>query len=103
MVFLEDYYTSPFFSSVNIDFTSIHCIGYGIKEAACSLFKEDLNFLLPKNIDENDSIVLTRSIINSWAIQQLLLKKAAENTSQNDNAEINDLGMPTNCLDGWVY
>jgi len=56
-----------------------------------SLFKEDLNFLLPKNIDKNDSIVLTRSIINSWAIQQLLLKKAAENTSQNDNAEINDL------------
>ena len=56
-----------------------------------SLFKEDLNFLLPKNIDKNDSIVLTRSIINSWAIQQLLLKKAVENTSENDNAEINDL------------
>ena len=56
-----------------------------------SLFKEDLNFILPKNIDKNDSIVLTKSIINSWAIQQLLLKKAAENTSQNDNAEINDL------------
>ena len=55
------------------------------------MFKEDLNFLLPKNIDKNDSIVLTRSIINSLAIQQLLLKKAAENTSQNDNAEINDL------------
>ena len=56
-----------------------------------SLFKEDLNFLLPKNIDKKDSIVLTKSIINSWAIQQLLLKKATENTSQNDNAEINDL------------
>jgi hypothetical protein len=56
-----------------------------------SLFKEDLNFLLPKNIDKNDSIVLTRSIINSWAIQQLLLKKAVENTLENDNAEINDL------------
>ena len=56
-----------------------------------SLFKEDLNFLLRKNIDKNDSIVLTRSIINSWAIQQLLLKKAVENTSENDNAEINDL------------
>jgi hypothetical protein len=42
LVFLEDYYTSPFFSSVNIDFTSIHCIGYGIKEAACSSSKEDL-------------------------------------------------------------
>ena len=42
LVFLEDYYTSPFFSSVNIDFTSIQCIGYGIEGAACSLFKEDL-------------------------------------------------------------
>ena len=56
-----------------------------------SLFKEDLNLLLPKNIDKNDSIVLVRSIIDSWAIQQLLLKKAKENNSQNDNAEINDL------------
>jgi hypothetical protein len=56
-----------------------------------SLFKKDLNLLLPKNIDKNDSIVLVRSIIDSWAIQQLLLKKAKENNSQNDNAEINDL------------
>ncbi len=56
-----------------------------------SLFKEDLNSLLPKNIDKNDSIALTRSIINSWAIKQLLLIKAEENTSQNDNSEINDL------------
>lgn len=56
-----------------------------------SLFREDLNSLLPKNIDKNDSIALARSIINSWAIKQLLLKKAEENTSQNDNSEINDL------------
>lgn len=56
-----------------------------------SLFKEDLNVLLPKNIDKNDSIVLVRSIIDSWAIKQLFLNKAKENNSQNDNAEINDL------------
>ena len=56
-----------------------------------SLFREDLNSLLPKNIDKNDSIALARSIINSWAIKQLLLIKAEENTSQNDNSEINDL------------
>lgn len=41
LVFLEDYYTSPFFSSVDIDFTSIHFIGYGIEEAVSSS-KEDL-------------------------------------------------------------
>jgi hypothetical protein len=56
-----------------------------------SFFKEDLNVLLPKNIDKNDSIVLVRSIIDSWAIKQLFLNKAKENNSQNDNAEINDL------------
>ena len=42
MVFLEDYYTSPFFSSVNIDFTSILCIGSGIEEADYSFYKDDL-------------------------------------------------------------
>lgn len=56
-----------------------------------SFFEEDLNLLLPKNIDKNDSIALARSIIDSWAIQQLLLIKAKENNTQNDNAEINDL------------
>lgn len=56
-----------------------------------SFFEEDLNLLLPKNIDKNDSVALARSIIDSWAIQQLLLIKAKENNTQNDNAEINDL------------
>ena len=31
---------------------------------------------MPKNIDKNDSVALARSIIDSWAIQQLLLIKA---------------------------
>ena len=56
-----------------------------------SFFEKDLNLLLPKNIDKNDSIALARSIIDSWAIQQLLLIKAKENNTENDNAEINDL------------
>ena len=56
-----------------------------------SFFEEDLNLLLPKNIDKNDSVALARSIIDSWAIQQLLLIKAKENNTQNDNTEINDL------------
>lgn len=56
-----------------------------------SLFKEDVASLLPKNVDTKDSIVLIRSIINSWAIQQLLLLKAEENTTKNDNSEVNNL------------
>ena len=56
-----------------------------------NLFNEDVEFLLPKNVDTKDSIVLIRSIINSWAIQQLLLLKAEENTSVNDNSEVNNL------------
>lgn len=56
-----------------------------------SFFEKDLNLLLPKNIDKNDSVALARSIIDSWAIQQLLLIKAKENNTENDNAEINDL------------
>lgn len=56
-----------------------------------NLYKEDIKDLLPKNIDKEDSTVLARSIINNWATKQLLLRKAEENNSQNDNAEINGL------------
>mgnify|MGYP000912357745 CR=1 FL=1 len=45
-----------------------------------SLFKEDVASLLPKNVDTKDSIVLIRSISNSWAIQQLLLLRNDEMT-----------------------
>lgn len=55
------------------------------------LFKKDVEFLLPNNVSKEDSIILTRSIINSWAIKELLLKKAEENNSQNENSEINTL------------
>jgi len=56
-----------------------------------NLYLEDIESLLPKNITSKDSLVLVRSIINSWATKQLLLKKAEENNSQNDNSEINTL------------
>jgi len=56
-----------------------------------NLYIEDIETLLPKNIAVNDSAVLVRSIINNWATKQLLLKKAEENNSQNDNSEINTL------------
>ncbi len=55
------------------------------------LYKKDIGSLLPRNVDTNDSIVLIRSIINSWAVHQLFLKKAEENNTKNDNSEINTL------------
>ena len=55
------------------------------------LYKEDIEDLLPKNINKKDSVVLVRSIINNWATKELLLRKAVENNSQNDNTEINKL------------
>lgn len=56
-----------------------------------NLYAEDIVDLLPKNIDEKDSLVLVRSIINSWATKQLLLRKAEENNTQSDNSEITKL------------
>lgn len=55
------------------------------------LFKKDIELLLPNNVAREDSVILIRSIINSWAIKELLLKKAEENNSQNENSEINTL------------
>ena len=56
-----------------------------------NLYKEDIKELLPKTLAPEDSLMLVRSIINNWATKQLLLRKAEENNTQNDNAEINDL------------
>lgn len=56
-----------------------------------NLYKEDVEFMLPKDVNTKDSVILIRSLINSWAIKELLLKKAEENNSQNDNSEINIL------------
>jgi hypothetical protein len=56
-----------------------------------NLYKEDIKDLLPKNIAAADSAILARSIINNWATKQLLLRKAEENNTQTDNAEISDL------------
>ena len=55
------------------------------------LFKEDLKNVLPQNISREDSIVLVKSFINDWAIKQLLLNKAGNNSSLEDINEINDL------------
>ena len=55
------------------------------------LFKKDIELLLPNNVGKEDSILLIRNIINSWAIKELLLKKAEQNNSQNENSQINTL------------
>lgn len=82
-------------------FTSCEFLGLEKKEAPSrkpiatvynqNLYKEDVQDLLPKNIDKEDSIVLMRNVINNWATKQLLLRKAEENNSQTDNTEINKL------------
>ncbi len=55
------------------------------------LLKEDIQNLFPKNISEEDSLILLKSIITSWATQKLLIKKAEENSTLENNQKINKL------------
>jgi hypothetical protein len=55
------------------------------------LFKEDLKDVLPQNTSREDSIVIVKSFINDWAINQLLLNKAENNNSLEDINEVNAL------------
>ncbi|MDG1038471.1 MAG: hypothetical protein P8P15_08750 [Polaribacter sp.] len=45
------------------------------------LFRIDVTSVLPKNINEADSLVLANSYIQNWAIKRLLLAKAKNNSS----------------------
>ena len=56
-----------------------------------SLYKSDIESVIPENIAAEDSIVLTKSYINTWVKQQLLLQKALENVSKVHSNEIDDL------------
>jgi hypothetical protein len=49
------------------------------------LYKEDVLKLIPKNLSKNDSVLLVRGLINNWATQQLLQKKAEENLTSQEN------------------
>ena len=53
-----------------------------------NLYESDLENLLPENYKEEDSIVLTKSFINTWAKELLLYKRAKENLSEDQNDEI---------------
>lgn len=55
------------------------------------LLKEDIQNLFPKSISKEDSLVLLKSIITSWATQKLLVKKAEENSTLENNKKINKL------------
>ena len=49
------------------------------------LYKEDILKLIPQNLSNNDSVLLVKNIINNWAIQQLLIKKADENLTRSES------------------
>ncbi|MFL0084600.1 hypothetical protein, partial [Tenacibaculum maritimum] len=51
----------------------------------------DIESLFPENISKNDSLVLVKSIINSWAKKQLLYQKAEENITEVNDNEIKNL------------
>jgi hypothetical protein len=55
------------------------------------LFKEDLKELLPRNISREDSLILTKSIIQDWALKKLLLDAAADNNTSESLSNINNL------------
>ncbi len=55
------------------------------------LYKKDIKKLLPKNLSKQDSIVVVKGLINSWAKQQLFLNKAEENISEISSLEIERL------------
>ncbi|WP_299669056.1 hypothetical protein [uncultured Polaribacter sp.] len=55
------------------------------------LFKEDLEGFLPRNISQEDSLILVKSFIQDWALKKLLLKKARNNNSSESLENINTL------------
>lgn len=56
-----------------------------------NLYLSELASVIPRGISRNDSIVLAKSYINTWAKQQLLLQKAEENISEVNSKKIDDL------------
>ena len=55
------------------------------------LYKEDIAELIPVNTAKKDSILLVKSVIYSWAKQQLLRKKAEENLTQKNSQKYTKL------------
>jgi hypothetical protein len=55
------------------------------------LFREDLKNVLPRNVSKEDSLILIKSFIQDWAVEKLLLKGAANNSSFASFENINKL------------
>ncbi len=53
------------------------------------LYQEDLAGLVPEGTNPDDSIVMTRQFINNWIMQQIMLKQAEDNLT-NDQKDFND-------------
>ncbi|MGB0879872.1 MAG: hypothetical protein ACPGTO_04850 [Polaribacter sp.] len=55
------------------------------------LYHTDIANLFPKNITQQDSLILAKSLITTWATKQLLLRKSEENSSMETSEKINRL------------
>ncbi|MFY0604665.1 MAG: hypothetical protein JXQ93_12035 [Flavobacteriaceae bacterium] len=82
------FYSCDYFQLQKKDATKQNVIATVYNE---QLTVEDIQNLFPKNISEEDSLVLLKSLITSWATQQLLIKKAEENSTLENAKEINKL------------
>ena len=55
------------------------------------LYKEDVATFFSEEVSTKDSLLMLKSIIENWAVKQLLLSKAIENNTQEDFENINKL------------
>lgn len=55
------------------------------------LYSIDIESLIPRNLPKNDSLLIVKSIINNWAVQELLKQKAEENLTNEENTTYNKL------------
>ncbi len=76
--------------------TVVSCVNKSENENAVArvynsyLHQDDLSAVLPQSYLEKDSLLITKNYINNWAKEQLLLKKAEINLSEDVN-QINEL------------
>ncbi|TVZ57241.1 hypothetical protein OD91_2559 [Lutibacter sp. Hel_I_33_5] len=55
------------------------------------LYKKDIVGFFPKKIDKKDSVILLKSLIDTWALKNIMLKKADDNSTQENVEQINKL------------
>ena len=55
------------------------------------LYHKDIVSLLPRNLSKSDSALFVKSIVNNWAVKELLKQKAEENLSLQENTSYSKL------------